>query len=595
MNIQKLNRILVIDDERSVRENIAAYLEDSDFTVFLAENGREGLEIYEEVNPDVVLVDIDMPEINGLEVLTEIKKVSDETPVIIVSGAGEVKYAIEASRLGAWDFVLKPIYNMSVVEHTIYKVLEHRKLLRENREYKENLEKNVKERTISLVKRTTELQQTNEKLIAEIEERKLVEAQLRQAMERSVALRRFSSQISTFNDEARLLTIALDVLCKNIYSSGATLFHEFRSNRFTQYLAGNPNCSFLNKLPTFEFLQNVFNKRSQEIVVYNTVSETCAIYDFYTGMVDGSEDILGGHFVFFRGKTLHQHLFCFYRDALYTPFNSLDIEYLKSMISEINIAYESIQIMRVNTWLERRLKSVIHENWSNLLAETHSIDGFDITTSVYPSYQIKAECHKMIPINEQMVALLISDIPGEGLSDVMYNEMVGELLADNLPVLTDPEKVMSLLNEQLQTDFHPNRYLTLNYFLICQTESSINYSNLGHESMTLIKFDKNSHVTLMPKKSPFVQVQLNQVSDFFHQESILLGLGEMLFGFSQRMNEMIDAGDKGITVDHLLEVVRHSFELTTAGIMEEVIHYLIDFFPKELLQDDVNLIMIRHV
>ncbi|MBT7887659.1 MAG: response regulator, partial [Deltaproteobacteria bacterium] len=269
MTNQQSNKILVIDDEKSVRENIAAYLEDSEFTVFQAGNGREGVEVYEKLNPDVVLVDIDMPEMNGLEVLAEVRKASDETPVIIVSGAGDVKYAIEASRLGAWDFVLKPIYNMSVVEHTIYKVLEHRALLRENREYKENLEKKVQERTVSLEMRTTELQQTNDKLIIEIEERKLAEARLGQAKERSVALRRFSNKISEFDHEARLLTTALEELCSNIYLTGSILFHSFKSSQFTQRLSGTPHASFLDKLPTFDFLQSVFGNRSQEIVVYN--------------------------------------------------------------------------------------------------------------------------------------------------------------------------------------------------------------------------------------------------------------------------------------------------------------------------------------
>ncbi|NQU63379.1 MAG: response regulator, partial [SAR324 cluster bacterium] len=378
MSIQKPIKILVIDDERSVRENVAAYLEDSDFLVFQAENGRKGLEVYDEINPDVVLVDIDMPEINGLEVLAAIKKVSDEIPVIIVSGAGEVTYAIEASRLGAWDFVLKPIFNMSVVEHTIYKVLEHRNLLRENREYKENLEKKVKERTISLDMKTTELQQANEKLIIEIDERKLVAAQLRQAKDRSVALRRFSNKISEFVDEVRLLSTALEEFCANIYITGAGLFHNFQIDQFTQYQPGNPNSPFLNKLPSFEFLQNIFNNRSQEVVVFNSISATSRIYDFYMKHADSPEDIEGGHFAFFRGQSLHQHLFCFFRDALYAPFNNLDIEYLKSMINEINTAYYNIQVMRVNSWLERRLKTVSPENRLQLLAESSLISGYEI-------------------------------------------------------------------------------------------------------------------------------------------------------------------------------------------------------------------------
>ena len=515
MTIQQSNKILVIDDEKSVRENIAAFLEDSDFTVFQAENGRKGVEVYDQEKPDVILLDIDMPEMNGLEVLVEIRKVSDETPIIIVSGAGDVKYTIEASRLGAWEFVMKPIYNMSVVEHTIYKVLEHRDLLRENREYKENLEKKVQERTMSLEQRTIELQQTNQKLIDEIEERKWVEAQLRQSKDRSVALRRFSNRISEFNDEAKLLATAFEELCSNIYLSGAILFHNFKTNHFSKRLIGTPCLNFLENPPPFEFLQSVFSKRSQEIAVFNDVSAGSQIYNFYAGHGGNQDDLDGGHFVFFRGHSLHQHLFCFFRDPLYAAFSNLDIEYLKSMIVEINTAYYNIQIMRVNSWLERTLKSVIPEHRSTALAEIHSVPGFEIATSVYPAHEIKAESHKTILISDQESVLLMSDTPGKGMSDVMYNGMVGDLLTEYRAGLTDLEKVMVLLNEELQTDFHPNRYLTLNYFLFQNNKATVNYSNLGHESMTLMKFDKNSQITLIPRKSPFVHIHLDHDDSFF--------------------------------------------------------------------------------
>jgi len=595
MTIQQTSKILVIDDEKSVRENIVAYLEDSDFTVFQAENGRKGVEVYAQKKPDVILVDIDMPEMNGLEVLVEVRKASEETPVIIVSGAGDVEYAIEASRLGAWDFVMKPIYNMSVVEHTIYKVLERRELLRENREYKEDLEKKVRERTKSLEVRTTELQQSNQKLINEIEERKWIEAQLRQAKVRSVALRKFSNRISDFKDEAKLLETALEQLCSNIYLSGAILFHHFKFDQFNQRLMGTPRLDFLDTSPSFEFLQSIFSERSQEIAVFNDVLPGSRIYEFYTGLVDHQEDLNGGHFAFFRGHSLHQHVFCFFRDPLYASFNNFDIEYMKSMIVEINTAYYNIQIMHVNAWLEQTLKSVIPENLSNALAEVHWVSDFDIASSVYPAYEIKAESHEIIPINEQASALLISDTLGRGMSDVMYNEMVRELLSEHPTMLTDLEKVMVFLNEELQTDFHPNRYLTLNYFLFQNNESTVSYSNLGHESMVLMKFDPKSHKTLNPRKSPFVQVLLGQSSDFFCEESIRLDPGEMVFGFTSRMEQMINEGGRKIDVDVLFELVCQSIELTSVEIVEKIMGFFLDSFPKELQKDDISLILIKRV
>ncbi len=595
MNDQTARKILVIDDEGAVRENIAAYLEDSEFIVFQAENGRVGMDLFLKEDPDVVLVDIDMPEMNGFEVLMEVKKQSEEVPVVFVSGAGEITNAIEASRLGAWDFVVKPIHNMAVVEHTIDKVLERRKLLRENREYKEDLELKVKERTASLEQKTEELLNTNEKLIGEIEERRLAEARLRQAKERSVALRRFSNKISEFTDEARLLETALEELCENIYLSGASLFHSFKSDQLTKFLPGKPPSDFLNKLPTFEFIRSMFNNRSQEIVVHNNLTEESPVFEFYKDQDNVPDDLVGSHFAFLRGNSLHHHVYCFYRDALYAPFYNLDIEYMKSMVNEINTAYGNIQVITANAWLERRLKSTIPADRANTLLETHEIPGYEVASSVYPSYEIKAEWHCVLPVDENASVMLMSDIPGLGMSDVMYNEMAAELLSEDVTQLNEPDKVMELLNDELQTDFHPNRLLTLNYLLIQHQEGIVQYNNLGHESMTLLKIDQTGHSVLSPQQSPFVQIYVDQLKNFFHQEEISLDTGEIILGFTQRMADMINIDHGKMKNEDFLKLIQALYHLPVDQIMEKIVLFMIDFFPKNLQKNDANLLLIKRL
>ncbi|CAN2039434.1 histidine kinase [Candidatus Magnetomoraceae bacterium gMMP-15] len=164
--------ILTIDDEPFVRESIAAYMDDSGFTVIQAENGRMGLEMFRKEKPDVVLVDLRMPEIDGLDVLDVITKESPETPILVVSGTGVLQDAIEALRLGAWDYVTKPIQDMAVLEHAVNKVLERSNLLVENRKYREHLEDEIKKRTALLEERTNTLEITNECLEKEMIERK---------------------------------------------------------------------------------------------------------------------------------------------------------------------------------------------------------------------------------------------------------------------------------------------------------------------------------------------------------------------------------------------------------------------------------------
>ncbi|MBK6764809.1 MAG: response regulator [bacterium] len=140
-------KILTIDDERAVRRSIRVYLEDSGFEVMEAENGRVGVQVFLEQSPDLVLCDLRMPEVDGLTVLAEIRKRTKDIPIIIVSGTGVLGDAIEAVRLGAWDYILKPIQDMGALELAINKALERARLIKENREHQEQLELLVAERT----------------------------------------------------------------------------------------------------------------------------------------------------------------------------------------------------------------------------------------------------------------------------------------------------------------------------------------------------------------------------------------------------------------------------------------------------------------
>ncbi|MFZ7125058.1 MAG: sigma 54-interacting transcriptional regulator [Desulfobacterales bacterium] len=164
-------RILAIDDEPVIRENIATYLEDSGFTVLQAANGLKGLEIARVSQPDVILLDLRMPEMDGLEFLDRVARECPGTPVIVVSGTGVLQDAIEALRSGARDFITKPILDMAVLEHAVRKAMEHSRLLLENRRYREHLESEIAARTADLIDRTRALEESNLALKIEIQQR----------------------------------------------------------------------------------------------------------------------------------------------------------------------------------------------------------------------------------------------------------------------------------------------------------------------------------------------------------------------------------------------------------------------------------------
>lgn len=133
-------KLLIIDDDRFVRQNIVAYLEDSGYEVREAANGPDGLARFSEFQPELVLSDLMMPDVSGMRVLEEIHKQSPSTPVVVISGVGVVDDVVEALRLGASDYLVKPIVDMEVLEHAIKRGLERSDLIAENRRYREELE-----------------------------------------------------------------------------------------------------------------------------------------------------------------------------------------------------------------------------------------------------------------------------------------------------------------------------------------------------------------------------------------------------------------------------------------------------------------------
>lgn len=137
-------RILSADAEGQFRKTIVDYLEDSGFTMYEASGGDEALAVFREKKPDLVLSSLAMTGTNGLSLLESIKRESPETPVVIVAESHATDDLIEALRLGAQDYVLKPVVNMTVLEHAVCRALEGGRLVSENKKYRLELEaKNI--------------------------------------------------------------------------------------------------------------------------------------------------------------------------------------------------------------------------------------------------------------------------------------------------------------------------------------------------------------------------------------------------------------------------------------------------------------------
>lgn len=123
--------VLIVDDETTIIESLEGILSDDGFEVIHAFNGYEALKKIEADSPDIVLLDIWMPGMDGIETLKEIKKIAPSLPVVMITGHGSIEAAVDATKSGAYDFLEKPL-SLDKVMVTINNALNFRKLEEEN-------------------------------------------------------------------------------------------------------------------------------------------------------------------------------------------------------------------------------------------------------------------------------------------------------------------------------------------------------------------------------------------------------------------------------------------------------------------------------
>ena len=151
-------KVLSIDDDRIILKLLDEFLRSEGYTSLTAKNGEEGLTIFKREKPQVVIVDVLMPDIDGLEVLKEVKGMDPEVEVIVMTGFGDMDMVIRALREGASDFLQKPI-QIDVLKVALKRAEERRAMRRKLREYAQDLERLVEERTRELQEKNEELEQ----------------------------------------------------------------------------------------------------------------------------------------------------------------------------------------------------------------------------------------------------------------------------------------------------------------------------------------------------------------------------------------------------------------------------------------------------
>src|ERR1700730_15588688 len=133
------SRILVIDDEAAIRDSLKMTLEYEGYEFIGASTGQEGLALAERDAPDLVLLDVKMPGMDGLDVLDRLRSMNEALPGIVISGHGTISTAVEATKKGAFDFIEKPFASDRVLV-SLRNALDQHRLRDENRSLKKAVE-----------------------------------------------------------------------------------------------------------------------------------------------------------------------------------------------------------------------------------------------------------------------------------------------------------------------------------------------------------------------------------------------------------------------------------------------------------------------
>jgi len=143
-------RILYVEDEDELRQSIALYLNKIFAHVDIAEDGQQGLTKYLDHEYDLVITDIHMPHMSGLEMIKGIKSFNENQEIIIISAYSDASYFVDAIRLGVTGYILKPV-DYAQMNETLYRTVSKLVSFKENLQYKDHLVEMVEKRTQSLL------------------------------------------------------------------------------------------------------------------------------------------------------------------------------------------------------------------------------------------------------------------------------------------------------------------------------------------------------------------------------------------------------------------------------------------------------------
>lgn len=411
---------------------------------------------------------------------------------------------------------------------------------------------------------------------------------------RIISFRRFSSKIPEFKDSLQTLRFVFHEVCNHVSVSNAAYYYDIYSPGQTHQELLYDNGKFLKTAITNELLEHCYVAPNQQVVVYNTIGAENPLTLFYKKF--GKTNIQGGHVVLIRKDASNVNLICLYRSEGQPPFSDSDIEYIKSMISEVRIISESVDHVRKNARMESELQTAAAIQNTLLPKSLPHAPHLELADYYQSATETGGDWYGFTQVIDGVMYLAIGDVTGHGTPAALIAATASatcRLMEENHVAAKKRIQVTEFLQTLNRAIYRVgNGQYLMTFFLagIDLTTGKITFSNAGHNFPILMRANgKLEH--LKNSGTPLgVQHEMTYTENY---EQLLEG--DTLYLYTDGVIENVNSKGKIWGIRDFRKFLRKYSQLPVKQMVDEFTTERKNFYARSPLEDDITLVACKVV